>query len=86
MTEELTAALLDDTRDHLRSLSKNAYVRFYSRRFFRHLTDAQLLAWRPSPHNQARSANISKANREYRRRAARAGFSNVYDWMRSVQR
>lgn len=58
-----------------------------SRRFFRQLSDAELLAWKPSgDHWFSRSWNTSKANREYRRRAARAGFSSVYDWLRSIAR
>jgi len=60
------------------------------RRFFRSLTDAELIAWRPteprgvfgwcSPED---CQNIGAANREMRRRTKKAGFGTVYEWLAS---
>lgn len=59
---------------------------YLGKRFFRRLSDAALLSWRSGNEDWfVRSVNNSHANREYRRRAKRAGFSNVYDWMRANQ-
>ena len=59
---------------------------YLSKRFFARLTDEELIAWRPASDDWlARSANVSKANREYRRRAARAGYDSVYSWLRAAR-
>lgn len=55
-----------------------------SRRFAR-MSDRELLDWRPESFGPARDTNVAHANREYRKRAARAGLS-VEGWMRSVKR
>lgn len=56
-----------------------------SNRYFQGLSDAELLAWRPSSYHDSTNGNVSKANREYRRRAKRAGFPDVYAWMKAAK-
>lgn len=58
------------------------------KRFFRSLTDKELVAWRPSTprgmfgwSGAPDTTNVGSANREMRRRAKMAGMSNVYDWL-----
>jgi hypothetical protein len=54
-------------------------------RYFRNLTDAELVSWRPSFYfSAARNANVGAANREILRRAKVAGFQSATEWMRSV--
>lgn len=60
--------------------------RSLGRRFFRKLTDAELIAWRPT---QMRGwfgwtdsyGNVGAANREMRRRAKLEGLASPYDWL-----
>lgn len=61
-----------------------------SNRFFHRLTDHEVMDWRPKAergwfgwHGNA-GVNVSRCNREMRRRSRSAGFSNVYDWLTSV--
>ncbi len=60
------------------------------RRFFRSLTDAELIAWRPTEprgmfgwSSPGDCQNIGAANREMRRRTKKAGFGTVYEWLAS---
>jgi hypothetical protein len=60
--------------------------RVLGNRFFRKLTDQELVNWRsPKPLGFAHNKNVSDHEREMRRRSAVAGFTSVYDWMKHIR-
>lgn len=56
--------------------------RWLGRRFFRRLSDVQLIEWRPA--DGYHEGNVSACNREVRRRAAKVELP-IYDWIQLVR-
>lgn len=56
------------------------------KRYFRALTDEELVRWRPDfgAYWHARNQNVGAANREMRRRAAIGGFDGVQAWLATI--
>lgn len=62
-----------------------------SNRYFRQLSDRELFDWKPqTPRGwfgwagYPDCANVSRANREMRRRAAVSGLTSAYEWLAST--
>jgi hypothetical protein len=66
--------------------------RTLSKRFFRGVTDRELLDWRPvTPRGWygwegIAGANVGRANAEMRSRARRDGFASAWDWVAAIAR